>query len=138
MHRKDLGTWGESIVITLLLENNINVYNSVGDNTRADIIAEDDVGLHKIQVKTRNRENETSKLIFQKNGPNYQFKYTEKHVDWFALVDVQTKKVAWIPSKYLRDYDRVITLRHDKPKNNQMAGILMFDDFTNIPFSVPQ
>ena len=138
MHKKDLGTWGEMFVVSALLENNINVYTSVGDNTKADIVAEDSAGnLYKIQVKTKTREKNspgTNILYFYKTGPNYQFKYTEEQVDWFALVDTETKKIAWIPSIYLQKYDRAIALRHDKPKNNQTSRVSMFDDFTEIPF----
>lgn len=138
MHNKDLGTYGESLVTTLLLDAGYNVYLSYGDNTRADIIVENDEGqTFKIQVKTKTREKdkpETTTLYTTKSGPNgYKFKYEKKHLDYFALVDYETKKVAWIPSSVL-DESTVINYRHTKPKNNQTKGINFFDDYTKIPF----
>lgn len=137
MHRKDLGTFGEMVVITSLIKAGYNVYNSIGDNTRVDIIAENTKGmLYKIQVKTRNRSNGCTQLELTKSGPNYQYKYTTSQVDYFAVVDFDSTKIAWIPSSILDEMNRVLTLRHEPTRNNVLKNVKWFADFENIPFEL--
>lgn len=136
MHRKDLGTFGEMLVTTLLIENGYNVYQSVGDNTRADLIAETADGkLIKIQVKTKTREKQSPNatvLYMTKAGPNnYKFRYTQDQVDYFALVDFETKKVAWLPSSVLNDNKYVVNLSH---ATKFAKNVKYFDSYTKIPF----
>lgn len=136
MHKKDLGTFGEMLVTALLIENGYNVYQSVGDNTRVDLIAETIGGkLIKIQVKTNQREKaspNTTILYLTKAGPNnYKFRYTKEQIDYFALVDFQTKKVAWVSSEILDQNKYQFKLSHSA----QVAKHLnYFDLHTKIPF----
>jgi hypothetical protein len=138
MHRKDLGTYGEAFVITQCLERGLGVYQSYGDNNKSDFVVEDSKGvLHKVQVKTTNRESkspECTLLYVTKSGPNYSYKYEEHQIDWFAILDMMTKKVAWVSKDILKEIDSCLTLRHTAPKNNQTKNIKMFDDYTSIPF----
>lgn len=106
MHNKDIGTLGELIVCTYLHENGYGVYRPVGDNTRVDVIAETPNGkLVKIQVKASPRQKDKpncSLLYVRKSGPNgYKFTYTKEQLDYFAMVDIITKKIAWIPNTIL-------------------------------------
>lgn len=56
-NHKEIGTIGESIVITEVLKNGNYVFPEFGDNCKVDLIIMDSAGtLHKIQVKTSNRE----------------------------------------------------------------------------------
>lgn len=137
MHKKDLGTLGETLVIAQLLENNIEVFTSVGDNSKIDLIANSNNQLHRIQVKTKTREKnslECTVLYTRKAGPNYRYKYETSDVDWFAVVDIVTHKIAWIKSSVVNTHDYVLQLRHSKPKNNQTKNIIYFNDFEKIPF----
>lgn len=133
MHKKDLGTLGETLVTAALIENGYNVYRAVGDNTKADLIAETQQGtLIKIQVKAKHREKGTLNstiLYLTKAGPNnYKFKYTRDQVNYFALVDIKTKKIAWVSSEILDTNKYQICLSHlEKSQNN-------FDLYTDIPF----
>ena len=139
MHTKDLGTLGEVLVIACLLEHGYSVYNSVGDNNRADVIAENDKGeVFKIQVKTKNREasNPDSTILYlRKTGPNgYVFKYKEFNLDYFALVDLDTRKIAWISNEILTKNSHTFQLKHSISKNGQKTRVKYFDDYTKIPF----
>lgn len=136
MHKKDLGTFGELLVSSVLIEAGKNVYLPAGDNTKADIIAENEDGsLIKIQVKTKNREKSTPHctiLYLRKAGPNeYNFKYNKSQVDYFAVVDIETKKIAWVKSDVLDNYGYLISLSHNNCGNSDTK---YFDDFVGIPF----
>lgn len=136
MHKKDLGTFGELLVSSSLIEAGKNVYLPAGDNTKADIIAENEDGkLIKIQVKTKNREKSTPNstvLYLRKAGPNnYNFKYDKTQVDYFAVVDIVTKKIAWIKSDVLDNFGYMISLSHLNVGNSETK---YFNDFTSIPF----
>lgn len=95
-----MGSYGEALVSSIALKHNNSVFVDFGDNSKIDLIIEDSTTkLHKIQVKTDGRETKSpdvSILYLYKNGPNYRFKYEQSMVDWFALVDYITGKVAWV------------------------------------------
>jgi hypothetical protein len=75
-----------------------------------------------------------TKLLLYKNGPGYRFKYSSTDVDWFAVVDASTRKVAWIPSDVC-NICSTLTLRHEVPKRIK-SGFEMFDDHTTFPFQM--
>ena len=135
MHRKDMGKWGESKVVTAALDRGCPVFLDYGDNSRTDMIIEDNTGgLHKIQVKTVSREKGASKLLLYKNGPGYRFKYESGMVDYFALVDYKTGNVAWIQGTPELYKLQQVTLRHERTKNNQIKNIRWFNDYIGFPF----
>lgn len=138
MHKKNMGKFGEAVVISQIYQNDCNVFFEFGDNSKIDLIVEDKKGnLFKIQVKTVNREKQSpdvSKFYTYKSGPNYQFRYDESHVDWFAIVDFQTSKIAWLSSKILQDVGYQFSLRHERVLNNQKSNIHYFDDYIKFPF----
>jgi predicted AAA+ superfamily ATPase len=139
MHNKDLGSYGEFLVITQCLKYGLSVFTDIGDNSKIDFIVEDEQGdLHKVQVKCYNREKsspETTKLYLTKSGPNYKFRYDVKHIDWFAVVDNETDKIAWINAQEaLNSNNTMLVFRHTIPKTKNGNTTRMFDDFVNIPF----
>lgn len=56
--------------------------------------------------------------------------------DWFALVDVNTSKIAWVPISILDEQKKTLSFRRELPSNNQRKNIRMFDDYTTFPFNV--
>lgn len=138
MHKKDMGKMGEALVIAQLLAQGNSVFTEFGDNSKVDLIVLDSTfKMHRIQVKTVGREQGTpdvSKLYLYKSGPNYSFTYTTEMFDWFAVVDYETQKIAWISSKVLASMTSQLTLRHTKCISGQQAKIRYFDDFTECPF----
>lgn len=136
MHKKDIGTMGESIIVTELLKNNCSVFTEFGDNSKVDLIAIDDnYKAHKIQVKAYNREKakpNVTVLYFTKSGPNYKFKYTKEMIDWFAVIDLETMKIAWVPSN-LCEGKNTISLRHTESR--QSRNVSRFDDYASFPFN---
>lgn len=139
MHKKDQGSFGEALVIAQVLEHNLAAFVDFSDNSKIDLIVEDSKGnLHKVQVKTPGRETHTpnlSRLSFEKFGRNYSYRYTDSDIDWFAVVDFESKKIAWLDaSKVLTENSSGIALRHTPTKNNQKEGINFFSEFETFPF----
>lgn len=139
MHKKDMGKMGEALVIAQLLQHGTSVFTEFGDNSKVDLIVLDtSFKVHRVQVKMVAREPNTpqcSKLYLTKSGPGYRFSYTSDMFDWFALVDSETKKIAWVNSNILDEASSQISLRHGTPLNGQTAKIRYFDDYTECPFS---
>lgn len=139
LHKKDMGSLGESLVISQAIEEGCSVFPEFGDNSKIDLIIESrDRKLHRVQVKMVGREERTpevTKLYLYKSGPNYSFTYDSTMIDWFAVVDMVTKKIAWVNSDVLTKYKCQIPLRHTKPKNGQVKNIVYFDDFIKFPFN---
>lgn len=138
-HKKDMGSYGEALVVAQIIQNKCAAFTDFGDNSRIDVIVEDGCGkLHRVQVKTVGREDKSpdvSALYLYKSGPGgYRFTYTEDMVDWFAVVDVTTAKIAWVPAVEALQCKSVLSLRHSVPKNNQSKNIRMFSDYESFPF----
>lgn len=138
-HKKDMGSYGEAQVVSVIILNGCAAFTDFGDNSKVDIVVEDGEGkLHKVQVKTVGREEHkpnVTALYLYKSGPGgYKFTYTEKMVDWFAVLDLETNKIAWVPAKEALKCSSQMSLRHTKPANNQTKNIRMFDDYVSFPF----
>ena len=80
----------------------IPVYIPFGDNERADLIAEFNGKLQKIQVKTSEKCEDckvtfslVSSTVHRKNGVKH--KYTKEEVDYFALYNLATNILLLIP-----------------------------------------
>lgn len=139
MHKKNQGKLGEALVLAQIIDNKCIPFIEFGDNSKVDIIIQDGLGaLHKVQVKCFGRckhSPDSVSLCFRKNGPNYRFKYTKGMFDWFALVDKQTNRIAWIDANAAFDMNmKSITLRLGTAKNGQKARIRQFADYEAFPF----
>lgn len=132
MHKKDIGTYGELLVSAQAKKKGMSVFSEVGDNSKVDLILLDDEGnIHKVQIKCYNREKRSPDITlvyFTKSGPNYQYRYNTNDVDWFAVVDNVTDKIAWIPSS-LTEENKGISLRHTPTGNEQKKKVRYFDDY---------
>jgi hypothetical protein len=139
MHKKNQGSIGEALVLAQVLENECACFVDFGDNSKIDLIIEDSDGkLHKVQVKCPGREVKSPKasiLYTYKSGPNnYRVSYTKQMVDWFAIVDYDTKKIAWIHIHDCGD-NGSLSFRHGEINRNRYKGkIRWFDDYTKFPF----
>ena len=60
--------------------------------------------------------------------------YTADMVDWFAVVDMTTKKIAWIPINNCGKSQ--MSFRHGETDHGRYNGkIRWFDDYTTFPFA---
>lgn len=139
IHKKDMGKMGEAMVVQQALERGLSVFVEFGDNSKIDLIVEDNSKkLHRVQVKVVTRAEKTpdvSVLYLYKSGPNYRVKYSTEDVDWFALIDEETKKIAWIPSSICEGSSSTVNFRHTPTKTGQTKGVRMFDDYAIFPLT---
>ena len=102
MNSKRLGNIGEAKAIAAFVENQIPVYLPFGDNEKADLIAEFNGKLNKIQVKSSEKA-EDGKMIFslvsstahRKNGVKHI--YTSDEIDFFVCYNLKRDKLFLIP-----------------------------------------
>ena len=52
----------------------------------------------------------------KKSGPNYSFKYEEKHADIYAVYVYDRDTILYIPSKYITALNSCFTVRFDETK----------------------
>lgn len=132
MNSKRIGNIGEAKALCKFVELGIPVYLPFGDNEKADLIAEFNGKLNKIQVKTSQKA-EDGKMIFdltsstqhRKNGEKHI--YTDEEIDYFVCYNIQRDKIFLIS---VNDTPNTgITIRYEKPKNNQVQGIKFEQDY---------
>lgn len=100
---KDIGDTSESKVLARLIELGYEVWTPFGENTRADLIAEEPNGtLHKIQVKT-GRTKQNGRVIEAHLESSYRDasgtsrrKYSEDEIDAFAIYCSEVDCCYWI------------------------------------------
>lgn len=132
MNSKFVGNVGEAKVLAKFVEYGIPVYLLFGDNERADLIAEFNGKLNKIQVKTSLKA-ENGVMVFnccsstthRKNGKKYSYDKTQ--IDYFAFYNIQRDKIFLLPVE-----DCPVTsvaIRYEKPHSEQIIGIRMETDY---------
>lgn len=132
MNTKKIGNIGEAKILCKFVEIGIPIYIPFGDNERADLIAEFNGKLNKIQVKTSIKA-ENGKMIFdlvsstthRKEGVKHI--YTDNEIDYFACYNVERDKLFLIPIDQAPN--TAITIRYEKPKNNQIKGIIFENEY---------
>jgi hypothetical protein len=132
MNSKRIGNIGEAKALCKFVELGIPVYIPFGDNEKADLIAEFNGKLNKIQVKTSQKA-EDGKMIFdltsstqhRKNGEKHI--YTDNEIDYFVCYNIQRDKIFLIPVN--ETPSTRITIRYEKSKNNQIQNIKLEQDY---------
>ena len=98
MNSKRIGNIGEAKVLAKFVEMGIPIYIPFGDDEKADLIAEFDGKLNKIQVKTSIKSKNgcsifdlTSSTAHRTNGERR--KYLNSEIDYFALYSLDRDKI---------------------------------------------
>lgn len=131
MNTKGIGNIGEAKVLCKFVELGIPVYVPFGDNEKADLVAEFGGKLNKIQVKTSlyakggvMQFDITSSSVHRGGGWHI---YTPEEVDYFALYNVERDKIFLLRISEVANNQ--VSIRYEKPKNNQTVGIKYEDDY---------
>lgn len=134
MNSKRIGNIGEVKALSKFVELGIPVYIQFGDNETADLVADFNGKLNKIQVKTSSKAEDgkmefqvASATSFSRTGDTVH-KYTEFEVDYFVLYNIQRDKIFIVPFEECSS--RTFTIRYELPKNGQKIGIHMEEDYS--------
>lgn len=136
MTTKQLGNIGEAKTLAKFVELQIPVYIPFGDNEKADLIAEFNGKLNRIQVKTSEEWINSEKFIIslvsstthRKQGIKH--KYNCNEVDYFACYNLQSNVLFLLPIKLVENHT-IVTIRHPyrEVQANQYLSI-NWEDYT--------
>lgn len=134
MNTKRLGNIGEVKAISKFVEMQIPVYLPFGDIEKADLIAEFNGKLNKIQVKTSESfENNsfqvdlTSSTI--RKHLDYRHKYTSDEIDYFVIYNLQSDILLIFPIKDLEGRSTIKLNIPFKSSRNQHTAF-NWEDYT--------
>lgn len=134
MNTKDIGNIGEAKVLSKFVELGIEVFVPFGDNSKADLIANFNGQLQKIQVKTCINVDENSgkyKINLTNShahtSKNNKEKYTKKDIDYFAVYCIQRKEPLLFSIEEVLN-KTTITIRFKEPKNTGGSSSMIFEE----------
>lgn len=134
-----VGKIGEVATVKKFIENGIQVYMPVLDNTKVDLVADFDGKPQRIQVKSSSRyvgvDNGATnfKLVSAGNIFNHgiatpkRTSYSIDEIDYFALYDCNKDEVYLV--KNTESTPKDITLRHTPPVTGQTKNINYASDY---------
>ena len=128
---RSVGNIGESVALCEFTKRRIPVFIPFGQNTPVDLLIYVNDKFLKIQVKTTQKiqDGHMQFELCRTNGFTFEkYPYTDKDTDYFFLYCIEND------SSYLIDIDEVkniqtVTLRLNKPKNNQTKGIRLAENY---------
>lgn len=132
MNSKRIGNIGEAKVLAKFVEMGILIYIPFGDDEKADLIAEFDGKLNKIQVKTSIKSKNgcsifdlTSSTAYRTNGERR--KYLNSEIDYFALYSLDRDKIYLM--KVPDNPMSAITIRFEDTKSGMKSRVNYESDF---------
>lgn len=131
LHAKQLGNLGEIKIAADLINQGYYVFKELGDISKADLLVMDETYKPiKVQVKARVSKNGSIAVKSSKSGPNYRFRYEDKHADIYAIYIQDKDIVLYISNTELLKYG-TLTIRIDTPKNNQSKDVNWSTNYTD-------
>ena len=128
-----IGDIGESVAIMNFMKNDFIVSKPLSNNARYDLIIEKNNILYKVQVKTTQNIKEKVKMDFALKTTNYSkgewvsTGYTTKEIDLFFLYCIEND---WCGLYIVNEnIPKNISIRLQPPKNNQVKGINLAENF---------
>ena len=132
-HPKDVGDGSTLAIMTALRMNGVALYVPFGENTRCDLVVDDDENLIRVQCKTgRLRDGAIRFAVCSCYGhhrnPQTARRTYEGQVDYFAVYCPETAGVYMVPIGDL-PLRAAAHLRIDPPRNNQRKRIRFATDY---------
>lgn len=134
MTTKQIGNIGEAKVLSEFVRLGIPVYLPFGDNEKADLIAEFNGKLNKIQVKSSQKIIEdkvkfslVSSTMHRQNGVKHI--YTENEIDYFALYNLERDRVYLISINEEGLPKSEVTIRFNPPKTKNQFKTFLEEDY---------
>ena len=134
MNTKRLGNIGEIKTIAKLVEMQIPVYQAFGDIEKADLVADFNGKLNKIQVKTSEIFENGSFIVDLTSSTirkklDYKHKYSSNEIDYFAIYNLQSDILLLLPIEEFEERTSVKINVPYKPSRNQFKAI-NWEDYT--------
>lgn len=134
MNTKRLGNIGEIKTIAKLVEMQIPVYQAFGDIEKADLVAEFNGKLNKIQVKTSEIFENGSFIVDLTSSTirkklDYKHKYSADEIDYFAIYNLGADMLLLLPIEEFEGRTSVKINVPYKPSRNQFKAI-NWEDYT--------
>lgn len=135
MTTKQIGNIGEAKVLSEFVRLGVPVYLPFGDNEKADLIADFNGKLNRIQVKTSQKIIDGDKVRFslvsstvhRQNGVKHI--YTEDEIDYFAFYNLERDRVYLISIKEEGLPKNEVTIRFCLPKTKNQFKIFLEEDY---------
>ena len=131
MNSKRIGNIGEAKVLAKFVEMGIPIYIPFGDDEKADLVAEFNGKLNKIQVKTSIKSKNgcsifdlTSSTAHRTNGGR---RNSNSEIDYFALYSLDRDKIYLM--KAPDNPMTAITIRFEDTKSGKKIGVNYESDF---------
>lgn len=127
----NIGNIGQSAIISKLISLNVPVFIPFGEGYKADIIAEFNGKLNKIQIKTTEKVHNDSYILWrltcQEGFHGRRIKYSLDEVDYFALYCIENGAMCLLPFK--ESLGTCIQVRLDTYEGRRLKTMHFISDF---------
>ncbi len=128
-----VGNIGETMALSEFARRGITVLIPFGKNVPYDLVIQIENKFFRIQCKTTQRPYKEGQMRFnicRTNGFTGEHKrYADNEIDYFCLYCIENDYIALVPMEEISS-SREFVIRTEKPKNNQLKGIHMADDYS--------
>ena len=130
---KRIGTIGELAVAKDLVQRGFDVYGSIGDCSKADLVAIHGRIVYRIQVKTvEHPVKNVVPVAGSKTTNGKRVKYDIADVDIIAVYVISENAIAYVPMALLmKKQSRSLSLRFEPPKNNN-KNVTYFSEYAHL------
>lgn len=133
MNSKDKGNIGEAVILAEFVKRKIQVAIPFGDNARYDLIADFNGKLNKIQVKYCSQITSNNSVCCPcasstNHTTNKHYTTYDNDVDYMCFYIEPWQEVIIVPIEEVEG-KKQISIRKDKPKNNQ-ANVRLLTDYS--------
>lgn len=133
MTTKQLGNIGEAKALAKLVSMNIPVYVSFGDNEKADLVADFNGKLNKLQVKTSEKLEDgkfttSLKSSTIRNQVNYAHKYDSSEIDYFVVYNLESDILLMLPIEEF-EHRNAVTFRIPYVETHNQYKSLNYEDY---------
>ena len=132
------GVLGEIAVIKALCASGYEVFQSVGNHSRVDLIVLSGGVPIKIQVKSTYSKDGIVTIYSRKTclNPEYNYTYSVNDFDIFAVYIIDKDLVCYISSYEVLANKTMFKLRFEDAKNNQAKGVRYISDYIDLKNAV--
>lgn len=132
MNSSQLGNIGEARVLSEFLKLGIPCYIPYGDGNTADLIAQFNNKLNRIQVKTTKSLNDSGamewKVTRQEGFHGNRVQYNVEDIDYFAFYCLETDMVCLVP--FDEDFPKsTLSIRLDTYEGNRLSTMRFAKDY---------